>query len=143
MIYVKALLLIALLFLAITFGIQNSEAVVLRYYFGLASVPVPLYLVIYVAIILGILGGLAIDLYSRITLRSRLKKLEKANASLRQDLEKLESEAAGGAGSELQPRPAEVETGPVEALPSSTESQPENQPESSKDSKALESGKDR
>ncbi|NIO03079.1 MAG: DUF1049 domain-containing protein, partial [Proteobacteria bacterium] len=83
--YVKALLLIALLFLAITFGTQNSESLILRYYFGIASIPLPLYLIIYLAIILGILGGMAVDVYTRVSLKRKVKELGKANTSLREE----------------------------------------------------------
>lgn len=127
MIYIKALLLIALLFLAITFGIQNSQSVTLRYYFGLASIPLPLYLVIYVAIILGILAGLAIDVYSRITLKGRLRKLEKTNASLREDLEKMETETGKKVTKEPETRVVEPEIRQTQALPSSSGPQPENE----------------
>jgi uncharacterized integral membrane protein len=90
--YIKVLVLIAILFVAITFGTQNSESVTLRYYFGLASSPVPFYLVIYVAIILGIIAGMAIGMYSRVTLKRGVKKLEKGNVSLRGEIEKMKGE---------------------------------------------------
>jgi len=88
-IYIKALLLIILLFAAITFGTQNAESVQLRYYFGLASVPVPLYLVLYVAIIVGMIAGMAIGVSTRSNLKRKAKKLERANASLREELDKI------------------------------------------------------
>ena len=125
MIYIKALLLIALLFLAITFGIQNSESVVLRYYFDLASVPVPLYLVIYLAIILGVLSGLAIDVYSRVNLKGKLKKLEKTNASLQEDLDKLKVEAGKEPSEESEITPAESEIRLTQPLPASSQAQPD------------------
>ena len=108
-IYVKALLLIFLLFLAVTFGTQNSEPVVLRYYFGLTSIPLPLYLVIYAAIILGIIAGMAMSLYYRVTLKRGLKKLEKANASLREELDKTRSESKEAVEGESEITPDEPE----------------------------------
>jgi len=121
MIYVKALLLIALLFLAITFGTQNSESVVLRYYFNLASIPVPLYLVIYLAIILGVVAGLAVDLYSRVTLKKRLRKLEKTNATLQEELETLKAEA-GKHGVE-EPETAEPQARQTQVVPTSAQTE--------------------
>jgi uncharacterized integral membrane protein len=112
--YIKALLLIILLFAAITFGTQNSEPVSLRYYFGLASTPVPLYLVIYVGIILGIIAGMAMGITTRVALRSRAKKLEKTNVSLREELEKWEAEAKKAAPSVV----TEPEIGTTQAIPS-------------------------
>ena len=121
-IYIKALLLIFLLFAAITFGTQNSYPVSLRYYFGLASTPVPLYLVIYVGIILGIMGGMVMGITSRVTLRRKAKKLEKSNVSLREELEKWEAEAKKAAPSGV----TEPEIGTTQALPS-REAEPEEE----------------
>ena len=92
--FVKALLLIALFFVTITCATHNLEPVTLRYYRNIVSPPTPLYLVIYLAIILGLLAGMAIDVSSRVSLRRRVNKLEKSNALLREELEKIESERA-------------------------------------------------
>lgn len=92
-IYVKAFLLIVLLFAAITFGTQNAEFVTLRYYFGLASTPLPLYLVLYVAIILGMIAGMAIGITTRSNLKRKAKTLERANASLQEELDKIKTES--------------------------------------------------
>lgn len=124
--YIRALLLIALLFLAITFGTQNAESVTLRYYFGLTSAPVPLYLVIYVAIILGIIAGMAIDVYSLIALKTRVKKLTKANASLREELEKPKGETGEGVREEPEIGRTEPEVGQTRPLASSSSVEPEN-----------------
>ena len=94
--YIKALLLIVLLFVAITFGTQNSEPVMLRYYSGLTSTPLPLYLVIYAAIILGVIVGMAIGVYSRVNLKRAIKRLERENASLREETEKSKVETGEG-----------------------------------------------
>ena len=100
-IYVKALLLIILLFAAITFGTQNAEFVNLRYYFGLTSTPVPLYLVLYVAIILGMIAGMAIGITTRSNLKRKAKTLARANASLQEELDKIKTES----GEEKPPGP--------------------------------------
>jgi uncharacterized integral membrane protein len=92
-IYAKALLLIILLFAAITFGTQNAEFVKLRYYFGLTSMPVPLYLVLYVAIILGMIAGMAIGITTRLNLKRKAKTLARANASLQEELDKIKTES--------------------------------------------------
>ena len=84
--------MVAVLFLAITFGRQNSDSVTLRYYFVLAPFPAPLYLIVYTAIILGMIVGMVMSVYSRVTLKRRVKKLERANASLREEMGKIEGE---------------------------------------------------
>jgi uncharacterized integral membrane protein len=129
MIYIKALLLVALLFLAITFGIQNSESVVLRYYFDLTSIPLPLYLVLYLAIILGVIAGLIVDVQSRITLRRKLKKLEKTNASLGEELNRLKEEADKKPAEEAEPPKPEAEIAPTWTQASSSESPDEAETE--------------
>jgi uncharacterized integral membrane protein len=133
-IYIKALLLIALLFLAITFGTQNSESVTLRYYFGLLSAPVPLYLVLYVAIILGILAGMAIGVSRRADLKKKVKKLEKANASLSDELEKMKAETPKTEEPETEAALAGPEIDKTEAFVSQTiepggEGETETEPE--------------
>lgn len=116
--YIKALLLIALLFLAITFGTQNSDLVTLRYYFGLLSIPIPLYLVIYVAIILGIIAGMVIGISTRASLKGKLKKLEKANASLREELDKMESQVEKEVEAQPEGGPTEAGIDKTKTLPS-------------------------
>ncbi len=129
--YIKALLLIALLFLAITFGTQNSESVILRYYFGVASIPLPLYLIIYLAIILGIVGGMAVDVYARLGLRRKVKQLGKANTSLREELDQLKGEV--GEETKEKPEMVPAQTGPQQTQvlpPSSSEPEDEEKTES-------------
>ena len=139
-IYIKAILLIAVLFLAITFGIQNSESVTLRYYFRLASIPLPLYLVIYASLIVGIIAGMAIDIYTRISLKGRLRKLERANASLREDLNKLTGETGEVVKETSEASPVEAGMRQTKALPSSQPVRPENETKAETESTPPESG---
>lgn len=141
-IYIKALLLVALLFLAITFGTQNAESVTLRYHFGLTSAPAPLYLVIYIAIILGIIAGMAIDAYSLIALKRKVKKLEKANASLREELEKTKGETGEGVREEPKTGPTEPEVAQTQPLPSSASVEPENRRRAETEATTPEPGQD-
>ncbi len=124
---IKALLLIALLFLAITFGTQNSESVILRYYFGIASIPVPFYLVIYLAIILGIIGGMALDVSSRFSLKRKLKQLKKANNALRGELDKLKEETGEEEKEKPEMVPAETGGRETQVLPPSSPAQAEDE----------------
>ena len=137
--YIKALLLIALLFLAITFGTQNSDSVILRYYFGLVSIPIPLYLVIYVAIILGIIAGMVIGISTRASLKGKLKKLEKANASLREELDKWESQVEKEAAAPPEGGPTEAGIHKTKTLPSQ-DVQPDRENEA--DSESITSAAD-
>lgn len=138
---IKALLLIALLFLAITFGTQNAESVSLRYYFGVASIPVPLYLVIYLALILGIIAGMAIDVYSRVTLKRRVKELGKTNNSLRAELAELKGETEEGVIEKPETLPAQPEVRQTQVLPSSP-AEPEDEQEAGAESANAEPDRD-
>ena len=41
--YFKAVLLLIVLVALVTFGIQNNETIKLHYYFGMSSMPFPVY----------------------------------------------------------------------------------------------------
>jgi len=126
-IYVKALLLIILLFVAITFGTQNATFVNLHYYFGLTSTPVPLYLVLYVAIILGMIAGMAIGITTRLNLKKKAKTLAKANASLQEELDKIKSESDEEKPPGLETALAAPEAPQTRMMPSARGGDTENQ----------------
>jgi uncharacterized integral membrane protein len=63
----KTIFLALLFILGITFSMQNVEPVVLKYYFGLETLPVPLFLLVLFSILLGILlvgAGFLMDQWS-------------------------------------------------------------------------------
>lgn len=92
----KTIFLALLFILGITFSMQNVEPVVLRYYFGLETPPVPLFLLVLFSILLGILlagAGFLIDQWS---LRRALREKERQVVSLENELKqttKLKAES--------------------------------------------------
>ena len=80
--YFKALLLLIALVVLVTFGIQNNETVKLHYYFGLSSMPFPVYGIVYASILVGIFIGMLVGITSRFSQRKKLKALEKENRRL-------------------------------------------------------------
>lgn len=82
----KTIFLALLFILGITFSMENVDPVVLRYYFGLETPPVPLFLLVLFSILLGILlagAGFLIDQWS---LRRALREKERQVASLENEL---------------------------------------------------------
>ena len=82
--YFKAILLLIVLVALVTFGINNLEEIRLHYYFDLNSMPLPLYGVVYGAIIIGIFIGMFVGINSRLSLRKKIRGLEKENRQLQE-----------------------------------------------------------
>lgn len=80
--YFKAILLLIVLVVLVTFGINNLEPIRLHYYFDLSSMPLPLYGVVYGAIVIGIFIGMIVGINSRFTQRKKIKVLRKENREL-------------------------------------------------------------
>ena len=82
--YVKAIILILVLMFLITFGLKNSQTVLLSYYFGVVDIGTPLYALVYLSVVIGILVGMMVGLQTRLTLRRRVKILERENVELKE-----------------------------------------------------------
>jgi uncharacterized integral membrane protein len=52
---IKAIFLTVLFIFGITFAVENTQPVVLRYYFGLESVPIPAFLLVLFSVLAGVL----------------------------------------------------------------------------------------
>ncbi len=81
--YVKAILLLIVLVVLVTFGINNLEPIRLHYYFGLSSMPLPLYGAVYGAMLIGIFIGMLVGINSRFTQRKNIKTLQRENRELK------------------------------------------------------------
>lgn len=81
--YFKAVLFVIVLVALVTFGIQNNETLKLHYYFGMSSMPLPTYGIVYASILLGIFIGMLIGISTRFSLRQKNKALEKENRDLK------------------------------------------------------------
>ncbi len=98
--YFKALLLLIVLVSLVTFGIQNNETLKLHYYFGLSSMPIPVYGIVYASILVGIFIGMLVGISTRFGQRQKIKKLQKENHVLKDKVgqsaveETLEEETA-------------------------------------------------
>ena len=81
--YFKALLLLIVLVALVTFGIQNNETLKLHYYFGLSSMPIPIYGIVYASILIGIFIGMLVGISTRLGQRKTIKQLQKENRGLK------------------------------------------------------------
>lgn len=81
---------IALLFLvAITFSLQNNETVLLKYYYLENPIEIPLYLLVFVSVIFGILIGGVEGLFEKIRNGSTIRRLRKDLAAREKELTSL------------------------------------------------------
>ena len=81
--YFKAILLLIVLVVLVTFGIKNNETMTLHFYFQLSSMPVPVYAVVYGSLIVGVFIGMLVGISARFTQRKKLKELQKENRGLK------------------------------------------------------------
>jgi uncharacterized integral membrane protein len=81
--YFKALLLLIVLVVLVTFGIKNNETMILHFYFQLSSIPIPVYAVVYGSLVVGVFIGMIVGISARFTQRKKIKQLQKENRVLR------------------------------------------------------------
>lgn len=77
--YVRAIFLIVVVLFLISFGIKNSQTVDLNY-LGMKAISLPLYALIFISVLMGILGGMSVGLGRRMELKRRIRSLEKGSA---------------------------------------------------------------
>ena len=83
---IKVLFLTLLFILGITFSMENAQPLVLRYYFGLASPPVPLFLLVLFSVLLGVLLAGVSFLLDQWSLKKTVREKEREIASLEKEL---------------------------------------------------------
>ena len=82
----KTIFLTLLFILGITFSMENTGWIVLRYYFGLETPPVPIFLLVLFSILLGVfLAGVGFIL-DELSLKRALRERERQIASLESEL---------------------------------------------------------
>ena len=80
----------ALLFLlAITFSLKNNEMVAIKYYFQLESLDLPLYLLVFFSVILGIFIGGIEGVIERVKSGNTIRKLKKEMKKMEEELTSL------------------------------------------------------
>jgi len=95
--WMKSLLWMLIFFFAVHFSMLNKEEVVLQYslyHFRFESAKVPLFLVIFCSIFIGVLIGGIGDLYGRYQLKRAIRENEKRIEKLEGEAESLRSNPA-------------------------------------------------
>lgn len=84
--FLKTVLLVLLFIAGITFAVENTQPFVLRYYFGFESPPLPLFLLVLVSVLFGVLlAGLGF-LFDQWSLKRALRQKEREVESLQREL---------------------------------------------------------
>ncbi len=89
----KAILFLLLLAASIGFAVHNDGPVSLHYYFGLESIPLPLFLWAFLVLFLGIVLGGSAAFLVRIGWQARIRQLKKTVADLEKSRNELKSAA--------------------------------------------------
>jgi uncharacterized integral membrane protein len=92
MAYVKSIILIIVLLFLITFGVKNSQPTLLSYYFNITIGAIPLYGIVYISTIIGIIIGMIVGISRRVALGRKAIQVQRENRELREKIEKLEEE---------------------------------------------------
>ena len=82
----KTIFLTLLFILGITLSMENTGWVVLRYYFGLETPPVPLFLVVLFSVLLGVCLAGAGFILDQLSLKRALREKERQITSLENEL---------------------------------------------------------
>jgi uncharacterized integral membrane protein len=71
------------LFVLLTFGIKNYEMMIEHFYFQFSSIPIPVYVVVYGSLIVGVFIGMIVGISTRFAQNKKLKALQKENRDLK------------------------------------------------------------
>lgn len=83
---VKTLFLTLLFILGITFSMENTGWVILRYYFGLETPPIPVFLLVIFSVAVGVVLASVAFLIDEWGLKRRLREKEREVESLEREL---------------------------------------------------------
>jgi uncharacterized integral membrane protein len=86
---IKGIILLLLFFFALTFCLQNTDEVTVRYHGLMNDVTTPLFAVVLVSVFIGVAIGLIAGGLSSLKFRMRLMKLAKEAEALQQEVASL------------------------------------------------------
>lgn len=87
--FIKSMVTALLFLVAITFALKNNDPVAIKYYFTERQIELPLYLIMFFSVILGILIGGLEGLYEKMKSGSIIRKLKKEMAAKEKELTSL------------------------------------------------------
>jgi uncharacterized integral membrane protein len=84
--FLKTVFLTVLFIAGITFSVENTQPFVVRYYFGLETPPMPLFLLVLLSLLLGIfLAGVGF-IFDQWSLKRALREKDREIAALQKEL---------------------------------------------------------
>ena len=83
----KTVLLTLLFIVGITFSMENTGWVVLRYYFGLETPPIPIFLLVLFSVLFGVLLAGVGFIFDQRSLKRALREKEEEVATLEEELQ--------------------------------------------------------
>ena len=86
---IRGIVFFILLIVGIGFAIQNDQPLSLKYYFGLVTPPLPLFLWAFLFVLLGLIFSAIWALVSRIGLHSRIRLHRRSVEELERELDRL------------------------------------------------------
>lgn len=95
---IKVVFFTLLFILGITFAMENTGWVVLRYYFGLETPPVPIFLLVLFSVLLGVLFAGVGFLVDERSLKRAVREKEREIASLERELKPYRERERGITG---------------------------------------------
>ena len=107
--YVKTILILIVLVVLVTFGIKNNETMILRFYFNLQSMPVPVYAVVYGSLLVGIFIGMVVGISARFTQRKKIRQLQKENRALKDKVTEPADEEPAAENKEIEETEASMD----------------------------------
>lgn len=102
MIKVLKTIFVTLLFIVgITFAMENAEPLRLRYYFGLETPPIPLFLLVLFAVLVGVVLAALGFLFDQWSLKRALREKDRAIASLEVEIKAYREREGQGGGARI------------------------------------------
>lgn len=89
---IKPIFVTLLFILGITFSMQNSEPLKLKYYFGLETPEIPLFLLVLVAVLLGVLLAGVSFIVDQWSFRKALREKERRISALEKELKQCQEQ---------------------------------------------------
>jgi len=87
--YVKLVVLVLVLILAVSFAKNNTQPVTIAYYFGWETPAFDMYLLIFIPFFVGVVVGTLVGFGGRLNLKNTLRKLHKSNRELEEKLKQV------------------------------------------------------
>ena len=88
--YIKLVILVFVIILAVSFAKSNTQPVTIAYYFGWETPPFDMYLLIFIPFFVGVVVGTLVGFGGRLNLKNTVRKIHKSNRELQEKLKKVQ-----------------------------------------------------